>query len=358
MPPGRGRGPARGGSPIHRGLVGERALIGSPYLADPELRRAYGAEIAPRTTIALGKILAELYGARGAAGSDGPPVAPRRVLDLGAGTGAAGDAARAFFSAFFPASGALVEVVSVDRVAAPGGVTPGFFTADLVAPGALAGVVGPSGLKFDLILVAHLLNELFVAVRAPERTAARADKVRDWCQTLLAPGGTMVILEPALRETSRELLAVRDRLLDAGLRVVAPCLWTGPCPALARERDWCHDAALEPSAVAGQRARRVDFSYLALRAAAGAPPPQDDPSLFRVVSDALVEKGRLRFFGCGPSGRDALVRLDRHRGPANQPFDDLARGDLARIRGTSTAGDGRRIGAETVVENLTQVPAE
>jgi hypothetical protein len=347
VPPGRGRGPARGGSPIHRGLVGERALIGSPYLADAELRRAYGAEIAPRTTIALAKILAEVYGARGRAGTDGPPAAPRRVLDLGAGTGAAGDAARAFFSA-------QIEVVSVDRVAPPGGVTPGFFTADLVAPGRPAGVAG----QFDLILAAHLLNELYVAVRAPERTAARADKVRDWCQTLLAPGGTMVILEPALRETSRELLAVRDRLLDAGLRVVAPCLWTGPCPALARERDWCHDAAVEPSAVAGQRARRVDFSYLALRTAAGAPPPQDDPSLFRIVSDALVEKGRLRFFGCGPSGRDALVRLDRHRAPANQPFDDLARGDLARIRGAAPAGGGRRLGAETVVEHLTQVPAE
>jgi len=52
------------------------------------------------------------------------------------------------------------------------------------------------------------------------------------------------------------------------------------------------------------------------------------------------------------------VRLDRHRAAANQPFDLLARGDLARIRQAARAGDGRRIGAETVVENLTQVPAE
>jgi SAM-dependent methyltransferase len=339
-------------------LVGERVLVGSPYLADPDLRRAYGAEIAPRTTIALAKILAEVYGTTGRGHK--PETAPRRVLDLGAGTGAAGDAARAFFGAFV---GAQIEVVSVDRVAGPGGPTPGVLTADLVAPGALAAVCGPLDRKFDLILAAHLLNELFVAVRAPERTLARAQKVRDWCETLLAPEGIMVIVEPALRETSRELLAVRDRLLEAGLRVIAPCLWTGPCPALARERDWCHDAAAGDSQGPGQRARRVDFSYLALRAAgeprSGAPDAgAADPALFRIVSDALVDKGRLRFFGCGPSGRDALVRLNRHRTAANLAFDRLARGDLARIAQAAQAGDGRRIGAETIVENLTQVPAE
>jgi len=354
MPPGRGGRSGRRGSPIHQGLVGERALVGQPYLGDPELRRGYAEEIAPRTGLALAKVLAELYRPRGELAPG--QTAPRRVLDLGAGTGAAGDAARAFFRVFL---GSEIEVVSVDRVAPPGGSVAGFFTADLVAPGRPAGVAG----QFDLILVAHLLNELFVAVRAPERLAARAAKVRDWCETLLAPGGVLVILEPALRETSRDLLGVRDRLLDAGLRVVAPCLWAGPCPALARERDWCHDAALGASEGPGRRARRVDFSYLALRRAAAGALPSDgprepDPELFRIVSDPLVEKGRLRIFGCGPSGRDALVRLDRHRTPANQPFDLVARGDVVRIRAAAPAGDGRRLGAETVVENLTQVPAE
>ena len=119
----------------------------------------------------------------------------------------------------------------------------------------------------------------------------------------------MVILEPALRETSRDLLAVRDQLVAGGLHVVAPCLWAGPCPALARDRDWCHDATFEPAEVVGQRPRRVDFSYLALRATGE---PSSDPSLFRVVSDLLEEKGRLRLFGCGPAGRHPLVRLDRH----------------------------------------------
>jgi Mitochondrial small ribosomal subunit Rsm22 len=341
-------------SPIHEGLVGERALIGQPYLRDPELRRGYQTEIAPRTTAALAKVLRVVFGPPPPPGSLRAP----RVLDLGAGTGAAGAAARAFF-------GAATEIVAVDLVAGPG-----IITADLGAPGPVRGVTG----RFDLIVAGHLLNELFVQAPASGRIRARADRVRAWCDGLLAPAGTFIVLEPALRETSRDLLAVRDHLLAApgGLRVVAPCLWTGPCPAFARERDWCHDATFEPSEVVGQRPRRVDFSYLALRrdrgaaaqaaaAAAGTalPPPPADPALFRIVSDALVEKGRLRLFGCGPSGRHALVRLDRHRAPSNAAFDLLTRGDLARVAGTSDASDGRRLGPTTLVENLNaQVPAE
>ncbi len=153
------------------------------------------------------------------------------------------------------------------------------------------------------------------------------------------------------------------------MRVVAPCLWAGPCPALARERDWCHDAALEPVEIAGQRPRRVDFSYLALRKTGEKTgemtgektgemtgEPSADPSLFRIVSDPLVEKGRLRFFGCGPSGRHPLVRLDRHRTPANQAFTDLARGDLIRVQGTTPAADGERINSDTAIENLSRRP--
>jgi len=307
---------------MHEGLVGERALVGQPYLRDPELRQEYAAEIAPRTEAALAKVLHEVFGS--------PPAHAVRVLDLGAGTGAAGTAVRAFF-------GAGAEIVSVDRVAGPGIVM-----ADVGAPGPIRSVAG----RFDLIVAAHLLNELFLAMPAAERVSARAERVRAWSETLLAPGGTLVILEPALRETSRELLAVRDQLVAGGLRVVAPCLWTGPCPALARDRDWCHDATFEPAQVAGQRPRRVDFAYLALRTTGE---PSQDPSLFRVVSDLLEEKGRLRLYGCGPAGRHPLVRLDRQQTESNAAFAEAQRGDVIRVSDTTIAGDGLRVGPDSAV---------
>jgi SAM-dependent methyltransferase len=298
------------GSAVHQGLVGARELVGTPYLADPVLRAEYARDIAPRTEAALARVLAEVYGAGGA-----PP--PDRAIDLGAGTGAAGRVLRARFGESF-------EVVAVDRTAGPGLVRANLAVELPVVPGGVG--------KFDLVVAAHLLNELFVDRSSAERVALRARRVRAW-STLLAPNGLLILLEPALRETSRELLAVRDQVLTAGLHVVAPCFWTGPCPALTLDRDWCHDAAPVPSKP------RVDFSYLVLRAEPVAPAP----TLHRVVSDPMPDKGRLRFFVCGPQGRHPLIRLTRYRARENTAFDRAKRGDAISISGTEQAADGFRV---------------
>jgi len=304
--PGRGRAGAR----LHQGLIGERALVGEAYLADPALREAYAAELAPRTAAALARIFGAV-----------PFPDVRRALDLGAGTGAAGAAVRARFGA--------VEIVAVDQVGAPG-----VLVGDLSRPGRPAGVEG----RFDLIVAAHLLNELAPRLSVAERSLL----VMGWMDELMTEQGACVLVEPALRETSRALLELRDRLVARGLFVAAPCFWQGPCPSLARERDWCHDAA--PPAAAGRS--RVDFSYLVLRRTGTA---ATDAALFRVVSDPLPEKGRLRLFGCGPAGRHPLVRLTRARSEANAPFDRLERGDVAVVEGAASAGDGLRITGETKV---------
>lgn len=299
----------RSSSRMHRGLVGTRALVGQPYLADPDLRGEYEREIAPRTEAALASILA---------GVPLPP--PSRVLDLGAGTGVVGRLVRKRWPG--------VELVAVDRV--PG---PGIVCADLTRALRCSGVAGP----FDLIVAAHLLGEL------PLDSDGRTRLVAAWCRELLSPEGTCILVEPALRATSRGLLAVRDRLLDAGLFVVAPCLLSGPCPALRRERDFCHSSA--PAIAAGRS--RVDYSYLVLRRQGT---PCADASRFRIVSDAMKDKGRLRFFACGPAGRLLLTRLDRERSPANRLLDELARGDVVRIEGAQLRDDGLRCVGETRVE--------
>lgn len=310
---------ARRGSRIHRGLTGDRELVGTRYLADAGLRREYAQEIAPRTGAALEKILPQLFGAG--------TTAPRRALDLGAGTGAAGQALRARF-------GEGLQLVSVDRVAGPG-IVP----CDLAREVPRVQVEG----GFDVIVAAHLLGELYLDQTPETRAEARARRVLAWCRELLAPRGVAILIEPALRETSRGLLEVRDRLIAAGLHVVAPCFWTAACPALARERDWCHDAAPAPAGVPGAR---VDFSYVALVKDRPAPAP---PTRWRVVSDRLVEKGRLKVFACGAEGRHAVVRLDRARSAANAAFDELERGDVVAIAGAQPAGDGLRVEAHTVV---------
>lgn len=221
------------------------------------------------------------------------------------------------------------EIVAIDKV--PG---PGVIRADVTRALRAPGVEG----RFDLVIAAHLLNELTAVLDVEGRIRL----VLGWCRELLEAEGTCIVLEPALRETSRGLLAVRDGLIAAGLFVVAPCLWQGPCPALARERDFCHASA---HAIVDNRSR-VDFSYLVVRRHGS---PSSDTSLFRMVSDPMKDKGRLRFHGCGPAGRMLITRLDRERSSANQALDTLQRGDVVRLQGAAMQADGLRCGRDNVV---------
>jgi len=302
--------------------VGARALVGTPYLADDALRAEYARDIAPRTGVALRKILTEVLPA------EGLRLRPASVMDLGAGTGAVGETLRGLY-------GRGHRLVEVDRVAR-GGTTR---AADVTRVDALAAFGAP----FELVIAAHVLNELYLDEEPASRATRLGRLVRAWTEDLLGADGTLVVIEPALRETSRALLAVRDQLLAAGLHVVAPCFFSGPCPALLRERDWCHDSA--PDAAG----RRIDFSYLVVRATG----PAAAANRFRVVSDPLPEKGRLRLFGCGGDGRHALVRLDRHASAANVDFERAGRGDVIQVSRTTYAGDGLRVGAETAVVRVT-----
>ena len=78
-------------------------------------------------------------------------------------------------------------------------------------------------------MAAHLLNELVARLDVE----GRASLVSGWCRELLEPEGLCLLIEPALRETSRALLAVRDRLIASGLSVLAPCLFHAACPVFA-----------------------------------------------------------------------------------------------------------------------------
>lgn len=300
---------------MHEGLVGARALVGTPYLGDEKLRAQYAAQIAPRTEAMLNRVLSMHL----------PRLRPQRVLDLGAGTGIVGATLKARF-------GQDLHVTGVDRVAAPG----------LVAAD-LSRAVRPSGVqgRFDFVVAAHLLNELQSLT-----LAARAQLVRFWMHEFAEPGAPLLLIEPALKETSRALLQVRDALVGAGLFVHAPCLTQAPCPALANPKDWCHDSAPRPSL------SRADFSFLLL---SSDPPAATAPEVFRVVSDLKREKGRQRLFGCGVSGRHPYVLQSRDVVPGNEAFVRLSRGELCRLTNIRPTGDGLRLDAQSQVEALAKI---
>ncbi len=191
----------------------------------------------------------------------------------------------------------------------------------------------PEG-PYDVIIFSNILNELFRG--DGNRAERRADLVKRILSGHLSIDGSCIIIEPALRETSREMLEVRDRLLDEGFHVYSPCLSNGKCPALVNPKDWCHeDISWEPPALireigglAGLRKDSLKFSYIVLRKNMLSLSDVCGSGYFRVVSEPLVSKGKIEYYVCDPEGRRLITRLDKDGNVLNLPFEKMKRGDL------------------------------
>jgi SAM-dependent methyltransferase len=326
-----------GAERLSRGLTGERALAGARYFEDPQLLGAYLLLYWSRSYAQARAVLREV----GAELGD--------VLDLGSGPGplalAALDAGAGSARALDRSAAAL----AVARALADAG---GHRLATEIWEPSRALPPGP----FDTVLAGHVLNELFGAdlERRVKLVADLMARVR--------PGGCVVIIEPALRETSRALLELRDRLVAHGVTVRAPCLYRGDCPALARPGDWCHaerpwsaPPLVEELADEARLHRdALKMTYLILQPAGTAWPEPPPGRVFRIVSEPMPEKGKHRVVGCGPEGRSPLVLADKHLREANRAFATLERGDIVRIERLTARGDGLRLDDESAVEIVTR----
>lgn len=215
---------------------------------------------------------------------------------------------------------------------------------------------------FDLILVANCLNELHLDASDP--IAARAELLSDLLQCL-APHGTLMVLEPALRETARALHQVRDRLLrDKQCTVYSPCLHERDCPALMHPDDWCHEERAwdPPSSIkeidkaVGFIKDALKFSYLLLRTDGRTIAPRA-PDTFRIVSELRELKGDTRAWVCNELGRSEIGRLDRAQSETNRAWSECRRGAIVQLEGLKRK-DGAtlaRIPDEATVEIIRPV---
>lgn len=93
------------------------------------------------------------------------------------------------------------------------------------------------------------------------------------------------------------------------------------------------------------------MSYLLLAPRGeGWPEIQPGKRFFRIVSEPLASKGRLRYMGCGPEGRLGLALQEKHVAPGNRRFERLARGDVIAVEETQEKGDGLGLAAESRVD--------
>ena len=288
---------------LHAGLIGERALA-RPETYQGELLGAYLLWWWPQTYL---KTQAALRMA--------PMPRKPRILDVGSGPAPAALAARDLLggeaTCFDLSEPALQEARAL---------------------GVQRTVRELPQEEFDLTLVANVLSEV-------DDPAALVRKLT----------GTIVIIEPALRETGRALLRLRDLLLVEGTaKALAPCLTQKPCPALAAPKDWCTAELrwtpprffLQLAEATGLRAdEMLSFAPLILARTVPEPPR----NLWRVVGVPLPEKGKRRVWVCSDEGRVAVGRLDKHASAETAQFDELGRGDLVRLTGLEQRGDGLRV---------------
>jgi len=325
---------------LSHGLTRQREMAGARYLDEERLLSAYLLYYWPISYLQARGALSEL------------PRRPGRVLDLGSGPGpvafAALDAGAAEVTAADRSVRALAAATALAREA---GEPLSVREWNPTRHDSLSRLAG--GRTFDLVSMGHVLNELWSGQEEDARRAALVEEALG----LVAPGGSLLVIEPALRDTSRALLRVRDRLVERGMAVRAPCLFRGPCPALVRESDWCHaerpvqapPLVAQIARAAGLRREAVKMSYLVL-APRGEGWPEPPPGrTFRIVSEPLAGKGRLRYMGCGPEGRMGLSLQEKHVTDANRRFAGLLRGDVVEVTGGEPRGDGLALDATSEV---------
>lgn len=320
---------------LSHGLTRERELAGARYMDDPKLLGAYLLFYWPVSYAQARATLSEL------------PGRPKATMDLGSGPGPVAFAALDAGASSVVAADRSKPALELAKALAAEAGEP-LSTRDWAPERPL-----PDG-QFDLITMGHVLNELYAGDIG--KRAALVEKILE----RVSKGGTLLVLEPALRETSRALLQVRDVLVSHGIAVRAPCLFRGACPALVKPSDWCHAERtwrLPPlvdaiARAAGLHKESLKMSYLALapKGEAWAEPPEG--AVFRIVSEALEGKGRQRFMGCGPSGRVGLAMQDKHQTERNRLFFKLQRGDVVRVTATEERGDGLALSDVSTLEIL------
>jgi ribosomal protein RSM22 (predicted rRNA methylase) len=301
------------------------------------------------------RLLAELAAHPSVAAAFADPGASFKILDVGCGPGTATLATLFFLAECAPerplsisatltdrssaalrdASDALSQAVKrLNCVRAPVTLNLRTHVGDLGDPRTF-----PPAAECDFVWVGNALNE--VAAGDARNPVAGVEWLRRIVERFLAPHGSAVVFEPALRDVTRHVMRVRDALLTAapGVNVFSPCTADGHCRMLAQgaERDWCHAAAAwdapplvkQLDDLTGLHSRALKFSYFILRRdGRRATDEWAAASSWRIVGDRLREKGKEKVLACGAERLATLTRLKRDRSPANAAYDRLQRGDI------------------------------
>jgi hypothetical protein len=301
------------------------------YFADPRLLAAYGVFFLPQSFTRTSFALAQISGLR-----RWKPARPRpAILDLGSGPGSCGVAAA---HRLRQAGYEHVELYGVDKSPSALAAMENFAQATLGQAVATKTRIGdaarpetwPEG-PFDLIVAGFVMNEM------PQLDAAALLRWFGELKAKLAPGGLILILEPALRVTAERLQRLSDVVAAGVMTRVAPELDALPDPQLGPGEHWSHETRAWEAPASTEFVNRhlhrdlreVRFSFAAFSDAPLEPLP---PGVSRLISDVQIIKGLLRFISIR-DGRIESVEVPT-RGLSKHEVKQLAagfgRGDIVR----------------------------
>ncbi len=212
------------------------------------------------------------------------------------------------------------------------------------------------GFRYHLIIVSNVLNEF-------NTREEQAQFIEYLIKEHLDPKhGKIIIIEPALKTSSRDLQFVRDEVAvnKKLIHVHSPCLHQEICPLnKVNLRDWCHfyfswkrpDFIGKVDKLIGNKKDWLACSYLLLSTQERKKIKEDT---WRLISNMMPSKGKKEVVLCGPKGRAHATRLDKNAHTPNRDFSLLRRGDLVQMSTPSSYGS-YRIDGELTVEKESSV---
>lgn len=213
-----------------------------PLLSSGRDAAAYAAYRMPATAAAMGAAVTRLRQAL-------PGWAPASLADLGAGTGGAAWAAVIALPSIravtlYEQAGAAISLgQAIFATAQADALRQATWQRWRLPAGGEPAAVAAA----DLVTAAYVLGEL----SSPQQ---------DRLLALAARADAVIIVEPGTPDGHRRVLAARDRLLNAGLTVAAPCPHQLACP-VAVPGDWCHFAARVQRSARHRQAKGAELSY-------------------------------------------------------------------------------------------------
>ncbi|MCG7209481.1 small ribosomal subunit Rsm22 family protein [Streptomyces arenae] len=167
----------------------------------------------------------------------------------------------------------------------------------------------------DLVTVSYVLNELDETARAALVTAAAA------------AARSVVIVEAGTPAGYARIIEARDRLIEAGLRIAAPCPHSAACP-IVPGTDWCHFSArvtrssLHRQVKGGSLPYEDEkFSYVAATRLPAAPAPA------RVVRRPQIRKGQVLLDLCEAEEQLRRTTVTKRHGDLYRAARDADWGD-------------------------------